>query len=129
MTKTASIARKRPLHLRVPAAPQRPRGSLSIVPPAAAPPEPLLTPPIPDTIPSPIAGTIAKPAFDPRAFTRLELPARVSAWARGSWCRAWLIGRVHCADGWIGLVQYDDGTGREITTRIPADLVTLPTLR
>ncbi|WP_328991792.1 hypothetical protein OG394_36300 [Kribbella sp. NBC_01245] len=83
--------------------------------------------PRPGTITGPITDMIARLEFDPRAFTRLELPAHVSAWVQGTCCRAWLIGRVHCADGWIGLVQYEDGTGREITTRIPADLITLPT--
>ncbi|MFC0629063.1 hypothetical protein [Kribbella deserti] len=92
------------------------------MPTTETPPGPVLAPPAAEVV----TEVIARPVFDPRAFTRLELPAHVSAWVRGAWCRGWLIGRVHCADGWIGLVQYDDGTGREITTRIPADLITLP---
>jgi hypothetical protein len=36
-----------------------------------------------------------------------------------------LIGRLHCADGWVALIQYADDTGRECTLRLPADRISL----
>ncbi|MEU4192744.1 hypothetical protein AB0E69_12650 [Kribbella sp. NPDC026611] len=68
-------------------------------------------------------------AFDPRAILGLGLPAHVDVLLDQAWTSAWLIGRLHCADGWIALIQYVDSTGYERTVRIPADRVSLPTVR
>ncbi|MGW1341017.1 hypothetical protein ACWCOV_08170 [Kribbella sp. NPDC002412] len=71
-----------------------------------------------------LPGTVGQaPVFDPRALLSLGLPAHVVFRLNGDWTQAWLIGRVHCADGWIALVQYTDGNGREHTLRLPADRV------
>ena len=67
--------------------------------------------------------------FDPRTILGLGLPAHVVVQLDDGWTPAWLIGRLHCADGWIALVQCVDGTGREQTVRVPADRVSLPTVR
>lgn len=58
---------------------------------------------------------------DPTTLARLPLPSHVTVWADGRWRRAWLIGRSHEPDGWLGQVQYDDDQGREVTEEIPAD--------
>lgn len=69
--------------------------------------------------------------FDPRTILDLSLPAHVLAHLGDGWSSAWLIGRVHCANGWVALVQCTDATGREQTFRLPADQVTVswPTVR
>jgi hypothetical protein len=60
----------------------------------------------------------------PSLITRFPLPSRVSVWAEGRWRRAWLIARSHEPSGWIGIVQYDDDRGREITAEIPSERIT-----
>ena len=79
-----------------------------------------------------VTGTVHPPyarpevlAFDPRAILTLGLPAHVSVQLGDGWLPAWLIGRLHCADGWVALVQYVDASGREQTLRLPADRVAL----
>jgi hypothetical protein len=71
------------------------------------------------------------PVFDPRTILDLSLPAHVLAHLADGWASAWLIGRVHCANGWVALVQCADATGREQTFRLPADRVAVswPTVR
>jgi hypothetical protein len=59
--------------------------------------------------------------FDLRSILQLALPAHVVAWVDGDWRPAWLIGRLHCGDGWIALIQYTDATGRELTLRLSTD--------
>ena len=66
-------------------------------------------------------------AFDPRALLSLALPAHVDVLLDHGHTSAWLIGRLHCADGWTALVQYTDPAGREHTVRVPASLVSLRT--
>ncbi|TDD14886.1 hypothetical protein E1218_32355 [Kribbella turkmenica] len=62
-------------------------------------------------------------AFDPRTILGLGLPAHVLIHRGDDWTPAWLIGRPHCANGWVALVQYVDADGREQTFRLPADQV------
>jgi hypothetical protein len=69
------------------------------------------------------APAIARPASDPRLLLELGLPAHVSIQLGDGWISAWLIGRTHCADGWVALVQYVDPTGHEQTLRLPAHQV------
>jgi hypothetical protein len=71
------------------------------------------------------------PVFDPRTILALGLPAHVRVQLGDGWSPAWLIGRVHCANGWVALVQYVDADGREQTFRLPADRVAVswPTVR
>ena len=69
------------------------------------------------------------PGTDPRTILNLGLPAHVLVQLDDGWAPAWLIGRLHCADGWVALVQFVDGTGSEQTVRISADRITLPTVR
>jgi hypothetical protein len=72
-----------------------------------------------------------EPAFDPRDILGLGLPAHVLIQQDDRWSPAWLIGREHCADGWVAMVQYVDTDGREQSLRLPADqiAVSLPTAR
>jgi hypothetical protein len=63
------------------------------------------------------------PVFDPRAILGLGLPAHVMVRLGDRRAPAWLIGRLHCGNGWVALVQYTDPTGREQTLRLPADQV------
>jgi hypothetical protein len=63
---------------------------------------------------------MAVPVSDPRLLLELALPAHVSIRLDRHWTSAWLIGRTHCADGWVALVQYVDETGQELTRRLPA---------
>ena len=74
---------------------------------------------------------LALPAtvFDPRTILGLGLPAHVLVKLDDGWVHAWLIGRLHCGDGWVALVQCVDSAGRETTVRVPADRVSLPTAR
>ena len=65
------------------------------------------------------------PVFDPRPLLGLGLPAHVLVQLDGGWQPAWLIGRQHCADGWVALVQCADATGREQVLRLPPDRVAL----
>jgi hypothetical protein len=75
--------------------------------------------------------------FDPRTLLDLGLPAHVlvrfdddsKPASKPAWEPARLIGRLHCADGWIALVQYVDRAGGERTVRVPADRVSLPSAR
>ncbi|WP_344220800.1 hypothetical protein [Kribbella sancticallisti] len=60
-------------------------------------------------------------AYDLRSILGLALPAHVVALVDDDWRPAWLIGRLHCADGWIALIQYTDATGNELTRRIPVE--------
>jgi hypothetical protein len=64
---------------------------------------------------------VRSPVYDLRSILGLALPAHVVAQVDGAWRPAWLIGRLHCADGWIALIQYTDPVGQELTCRIPAD--------
>lgn len=64
-------------------------------------------------------------AIDPRAILGLDLPAHVLVQLGDEWTAAWLIGRLHCADGWIALVQCTDGTGHEQTFRVSLSRVRL----
>jgi hypothetical protein len=66
-------------------------------------------------------------ACDPRPLLGVGLPAHVLVQLDGQWSAAWLIGRLHCADGWVALVQFVDRTGCEQTVRVPADRVSLTT--
>jgi hypothetical protein len=66
---------------------------------------------------------------DPRPLLAVGLPAHVLIQQDDRWSPAWLIGRLHCADGWVALVQLVDSTGREQTVRVPADRVSLATAR
>jgi hypothetical protein len=59
--------------------------------------------------------------LDLRSILGLGLPAHVVALVDDDWRTAWLIGRLHCGNGWIGLIQYTDPTGHEQTRRIPFD--------
>ena len=68
-------------------------------------------------------------ACDPRPLLGVGLPAHVLVQLDGQWSAAWLIGRLHCADGWVALVQFLDGTGSEQTVRVPADRVSVTTVR
>ena len=61
--------------------------------------------------------------FDPRTILDLGLPAHVMVQLGDRWSPAWLVGRVHCANGWVALVQCTDATGREQTLRLPADQI------
>jgi hypothetical protein len=61
--------------------------------------------------------------FDLRAILDLGLPAHVLVNLDGSWASAWLIGRLHCANGWIALVQCPDATGHDRTVRVPAERI------
>jgi len=63
------------------------------------------------------------PKVDPTTVTRLPLPSHVVVWADGCWRRGWLIGRSHEPGGWMGLVQYDDHRGDEVTEQIPAERI------
>jgi hypothetical protein len=66
------------------------------------------------------------PGTDPRIILGLGLPAHVLVRLDDGWAPAWLIGRLHCADGWVALVQFVDRTGCEQTVRVPADRVSVP---
>lgn len=68
---------------------------------------------------------VRPPGFDPRPLLHTELPAHVLALVGDRLRPAWLIGRLHCADGWVALIQYADDTGRECTLRLPADRISL----
>jgi hypothetical protein len=80
-------------------------------------------------LPRTVDRRLEAPGFDPRAILGLGLPAHVLAYLGDRWSPAWLIGRLHCADGWVALVQYVDASGREQTLRLPADRVSPPTGR
>jgi hypothetical protein len=62
---------------------------------------------------------VRPPAYDLRTILALALPAHVVAQIDGSWRPAWLISRLHHADGWMALIQYTAADGRELTCRIP----------
>ncbi|MEV5960993.1 hypothetical protein AB0L70_04475 [Kribbella sp. NPDC051952] len=64
-----------------------------------------------------------------RSILDLGLPAHVLVNLDGTWIPAWLIGRVHCANGWIAQVQCLDPTGAEQTVRVPAERIALSTAR
>ena len=66
------------------------------------------------------------PGTDPRIILGLGLPAHVLVQLDDGWSPAWLIGRLHCADGWVALVQFVDRTGCEQTVRVPAERVSVP---
>lgn len=68
---------------------------------------------------------VRPPSHDCRPLLQLPLPAHVQAWVDGRLRTAWLIGRLHRADGLVAMVQYTDDTGREYTANIPADHITL----
>lgn len=58
---------------------------------------------------------------DPGLVAGLPLPSHVVVWADGCWRRGWLIGRSHEPTGWMGLVQYDDRSGHEVTEQLPVE--------
>jgi hypothetical protein len=64
--------------------------------------------------------------YDLRLFLQLSLPAHVACWVDSAWRPAWLVSRLHCGDGWIGLVQYDGPNGQELTARLPLDRIAPP---
>jgi hypothetical protein len=74
-----------------------------------------------------LPGTVDRrpkaPVFDPRIILGLGLPAHVEVQLGDRWSPAWLIGRLHCADGWVALVQCVDASGCEQTVRLAADRV------
>jgi hypothetical protein len=74
-----------------------------------------------------LPGTVDRrpeaPVFDPRTILGLGLPAHVEVELGDGWSPAWLIGRLHCADGWVALVQCVDAGGCEHTFRLAADRV------
>jgi hypothetical protein len=69
---------------------------------------------------SPILQT---PNVDPQLTATLPLPSHVTVWALGSWRPGWLIGRSHEPGGWLGLVQYEDDGGTEVTAEVPAEQI------
>ncbi|WP_148256524.1 hypothetical protein [Kribbella flavida] len=71
-------------------------------------------------------SAIRPQTYDLRSILQLSLPAHVTAWVDGGWRPAWLISRLHCGDGWIGLVQYTAVTGHEHTLRLPIDRLAPP---
>jgi hypothetical protein len=71
-----------------------------------------------DSVPDPGAGYHR---VDPRTLAKLPLPSHVVVWAACRWRRGWLIGRSHEPSGWMGLVQYDNDTGDEVTEQIAAE--------
>ena len=68
---------------------------------------------------------VRPPGYDPRPILQAALPARVLAAIGDRHRPAWLIGRVHTAEGLLALVQYTDDSGRERTDRVPFDRVSL----
>jgi hypothetical protein len=64
---------------------------------------------------------VRPPAYDLRSILDLALPAHVLAQVDGAWRSAWLISRMHHADGWMALIQYTAADGRELTCRIAVD--------
>jgi len=62
-------------------------------------------------------------SVDAGQITKLPLPSHVIVWVDGRRRRGWLIGRSHEPAGWMGLVQYDDDQGREVTGQIPAEYI------
>lgn len=80
-----------------------------------------------------LTGTVHRPptrpevlGFDPRAVLTISLPAHVAVQLADGWQPAWLIGRQHCADGWVVVVQCTDTAGHEQTLRLPANRIALP---
>jgi hypothetical protein len=63
---------------------------------------------------------------DPSIVAKLPLPSHVTVWADGRWRRGWLIARSHEPTGWIGLVQYDNDHGTEVTEYVTADRIAHP---
>lgn len=68
---------------------------------------------------------VRPPGFDPRPILQAPLPAHVLAVIGGRHRPAWLIGRLHTAEGLVALVQYTDDDGRECTARLPFDQLVL----
>ncbi|TCM49398.1 hypothetical protein [Kribbella sp. VKM Ac-2568] len=68
-----------------------------------------------------MTDSAVRPQLDLRSILGLELPAHVVALADDDWRSAWLIGRLHCGNGWIALIQYTDAGGHELTRRVPFD--------
>lgn len=64
-------------------------------------------------------SVVRPPAYELKSILELGLPAHVLALIDDTWRPAWLIGRLHHADGWMGLIQYTDAHGHEQTCRIP----------
>jgi hypothetical protein len=63
------------------------------------------------------------PRVDPATMTGLPLPSHITVWAAGRWRPGWLIARSHEPTGWVGLVQYDDDRGIEVTEEIAAEQI------
>jgi hypothetical protein len=68
-----------------------------------------------------MTDSAVRPELDLRSILGLELPAHVDALVDDDWRSAWLIGRLHCGNGWIALIQYTDADGHELTHRVPFD--------
>lgn len=66
---------------------------------------------------------VRPPVYDLRSILGLALPAHVLAQIDGTWRPAWLITRMHHADGWVALIQYTDDNGQELSCRIPVALL------
>jgi len=64
-----------------------------------------------------------EPKVNPALLTRLKLPAHVLVWAAGRWRRGWVVARDHEIGGWVGMVQYDNDEGVELTEWLPADRI------
>lgn len=64
-------------------------------------------------------SVVRPPAYELRSILELALPAHVLALVDDVWRPAWLIGRLHHADGLMALIQYTDDQGHELTCRIP----------
>ncbi|MFC5261976.1 hypothetical protein ACFPJ1_07625 [Kribbella qitaiheensis] len=68
-----------------------------------------------------MTDSAVRPELDLRSILGLELPAHVDALVHDDWRSAWLIGRLHCGNGWTALIQYTDPPGNEQTRRVPFD--------
>ncbi|WP_020391700.1 hypothetical protein [Kribbella catacumbae] len=64
-------------------------------------------------------SVVRPPAYELKSILGLDLPAHVLALIDDTWRPAWLISRLHHADGWMGLIQYTDADGCEQTCRVP----------
>ncbi|TWD80844.1 hypothetical protein FB561_1940 [Kribbella amoyensis] len=68
---------------------------------------------------------VRPPGNDPRPILQAPLPAHVLAVVGRHRRPAWLIGRLHTAEGLLALVQYTDDDGHECTVRVPIDQISL----
>ncbi|TCN39897.1 hypothetical protein EV644_10315 [Kribbella orskensis] len=68
-----------------------------------------------------MTDSAVRPELDLRSILGLDLPAHVVALVDDGCRSAWLIGHLHCGNGWIALIQYTDAGGHELTRRVPFD--------